>query len=90
MIKHRKNTATADLLDALESGEEYSVTDIKYFFGIINPTATIAYLRNCGYPIYTNTRKSKDGNKIKLYKIGKPRRALIAAGYKLLGAVIYK
>ena len=90
MAKQRENTAISDLLDSFATGEEFTAGDISYYFGIKNPTATIAYLRGQGYPIYSNKRKTGNRHGLTVYKFGKPRRALLAQGYMILGASVYK
>lgn len=88
--KLRKNTAISEFMDALHKGEQFSAIDMTYIFGIANPTATISYLRNRGYPIYSNKRKTGNNAGQTLYKLGKPRKLLLSIGYRVLGASIYK
>lgn len=90
MAKRRENTAISELMAEFNRGKEFTAGEITYLFGIANPTATIAYLRKEGYPIYSNKRKTGNRAGVTAYKIGKPRRALMAAGYSVLGFRVFK
>jgi hypothetical protein len=37
-------------------------------------------LRKKGYAIYRNSKKAANGTKISFYRLGKPTRAMVAAG----------
>ena len=80
-----RNTQSAKLVAALESGEELTAKQIASRFNIANPTAVIANLRNEGHVIYTNSRKNHRGHTVSKYRIGKPTKRLVAAGLALLG-----
>ena len=80
-----RNTQSAKLVAALESGEELTAKQIASRFNIANPTAVIANLRNEGHVIYTNSRKNHRGATVSKYRIGKPTKRLVAAGLALLG-----
>ena len=69
-LSTNSNTLTADTMQAL--------------FGIKNPTAVINELRNEGYAIYRNTKKTASGEKVSYYKLGKPTRQIVAAGIRAL------
>lgn len=49
-------------------------------FGAKNPSAVINELRNDGYSVYLNTRKTSSGGKVSYYRLGTPRKSVIAAG----------
>mgnify|MGYP003332736490 FL=1 len=49
-------------------------------FGVSNPSATINELRNEGYSIYLNTRKTPSGEKVSFYRLGTPTKRVVAAG----------
>jgi predicted transcriptional regulator len=80
-----RNTQSAKLVAALESGEELTAKQIASRFNIANPTAVIANLRTEGHVIYTNSRKNHRGATVSKYRIGKPTKRLVAAGLALLG-----
>lgn len=73
-------TKTEKLANAFLSGEELSAAQISARFGIANPTAHVADLRSQGFSIYCNPRK----NKVTKYRLGTPKRAVVAAGYRFL------
>jgi len=78
------NTLTKEdrLLAAFESGEKLTNAQIAARFGIKNPTAAITNLRSKGNAIYHNERKTRKS----FYRLGKPSKAVVAAGYAVLGA----
>jgi hypothetical protein len=45
----------------------------------------VSELRREGFAIYNNKKTDSQGRSASFYKIGKPTRAVIAAGYKALG-----
>ena len=82
-------TNTARVLTALMTGEELTAKQISARYGIANARATISALRSEGYAIYLNARKDTKGRVTNKYRLGKPTRKIIAAGYKALGAEAY-
>ena len=72
------------LLEALRTGEELTAAQIRARFGIANPTATVSDLRFSGYAIYANQHKDTKGRVTTKYRLGKPSRAIVAAGYKAM------
>jgi hypothetical protein len=50
-------------------------------FGIKNPTATVSDIRQRGYAIYANQRKSANGVTVTEYKHGEASRKMVAAAY---------
>jgi len=79
-------TKQTRLLEALQRGEELTANQINYRFDIANPTATVSSLRFAGYAIYANKRTNKRGDTYTKYRLGRPSRAVIAAGYRALAA----
>lgn len=78
-------TKTQRLIDAFQSGQELTVKQIRARFGIANPTATISDLRlRHGYAVYANQKTDTKGRVSTKYRIGTPRRAVVAAGYRAL------
>ena len=70
-------------LTALQNGEALTAKQIAARFGIGNPTATVSDLRlRGGYAIYANPTKTG----VTRYRLGKPARAVVAAGYRALAA----
>jgi hypothetical protein len=73
------------LFQALESGDRLTEAQISARFGLKNPSATISSLRiNHGVCVYANENFDTKGRRTVKYRIGKPSRKLIAAGYKAL------
>jgi len=78
-------TKTQRLIEALQNGEELTSKQITARFGIANPTATVSDLRlRHGYAVYANQRTDTKGRVTTKYRIGAPRRAVVAAGYRAL------
>lgn len=84
--KHVMMTKSQSLLEALKKGEQLTAKQITYRFGIANPTATVSDLRFDGYAIYANKRTNTRGETYTKYRLGRPSRAVVAAGYKALAA----
>ena len=80
------NTKTGKLLNALQTGEAMTASQISKRFGIKNPTATVSQIRYAGFAVYANKRKAGNGVMVTEYRHGKPSRAIIAAGYKAMAA----
>ena len=80
-------TKTERLLGALQKGDELTAKQITARFGIANPTATVSDLRlRSGFAVYANERKDTKGRVTTKYRIGRPSRAVVAAGYRALAA----
>lgn len=79
-------TKTDKVLAALQSGEQLTEAQIRQRFGAANPRALVSSLRMKGYAIYANPRKDTKGRETTKYRIGNPRRSVVAAGYKALAA----
>ena len=77
-----KTTQEARVLAAFQAGDTLTPAQMTSRFGVKNPTALINSLRSKGFAIYHNERKTRKS----FYKIGKPSRAVVAAGYAALGA----
>lgn len=78
------NTKQSRLIEALQNGEELTAKQIAARFGAANPTATVSNLRYMGYPVYANKRIDTHGRVTTKYRLGSPRRSVIAAGYRAL------
>jgi predicted ArsR family transcriptional regulator len=78
-------TKTQRLIEALQRGEQLTAKQIAARFGIKNPTATISALRlQSGYAVYANQHTDTKGRVTTKYRLGAPRRAVVAAGYRAL------
>lgn len=77
-------TKQARVLEALQNGEALTAKQITARFGVKNPTATISDIRFAGYAVYANQHKDTKGRVSTKYRMGKPSRAIVAAGYRAL------
>jgi len=81
-------TNKARVLEAFQKGEQLTAAQIKARFGVKNPTATISDIRYDGYAIYGNQHTDTKGRVSTKYRLGKPSRAIVAAGIRALNGVI--
>jgi predicted ArsR family transcriptional regulator len=79
-------TKTDKVLAALQSGEQLTEAQIRQRFGAANPRALVSSLRMKGYAVYANAHKDTKGRETTKYRLGRPSRAVVAAGYKALAA----
>ena len=77
-------TKTYKLFNALYEGQAVTASQAEKRFGIKNISAEVSRIRQSGYAVYSNTRVAGNGVKVTEYVIGKPSRAVVAAGYKAL------
>ena len=86
ILKENKMNVTKQsrVLEALQSGEQLTAKQISSRFGVKNPTATISDIRFSGYAVYANPSKDTKGRVTTKYRIGKPSRAIVAAGYRAM------
>lgn len=75
------------LLEVLQSGESLTAKQIGARFGIANPTATVSDLRlHGGFAVYANQHTDTKGRVTTKYRLGRPSRAVVAAGYRAIAA----
>lgn len=73
------------LIEALRSGEQLTAKQMKQRFGIANPTATVSDLRlRSGFAVYANQHTDTKGRVTTKYRLGRPSRAVVAAGYRAM------
>lgn len=85
MIKQfNPETKTFKLFNALYAGEKVTASVASKRFGIKNMSAEVSRIRQSGYAVYANTRVAGNNARVTEYVIGKPSRAVVAAGYKAL------
>ena len=81
----KSESKTAKLFAALNAGESLTEAQIAHRFGLKNPRATVSAMRlNHGIAIYGNQAKDSKGNTVTKYRIGRPTRAVVAAGYRAI------
>lgn len=79
-----EGTKTHKLFSALRSGEKMTAAQATKRFGIKNVSAEVSRIRQAGFAVYANSRKSANGVTVTEYEIGQPSRRLVAAGYRAL------
>jgi len=72
------------VLSALQEGRALTAAQISGNFGAANPTALISQLRLNGYAIYLNRHVDSKGRVSNKYRMGKPSREIVAAGYRAM------
>ena len=77
-------TKQTRLLEALQNGEQLTSKQIASRFDIANPTATVSDLRFGGWAVYANKRTNRRGETYTKFRLGRPSRAVVAAGYRAL------
>lgn len=77
-------TKSGRLLTALQNGEALSEGQIRVRFGLKNPRATVSDIRMSGFAVYANQHKDTKGRVTTKYKMGRPSRRIVAAGYKAM------
>lgn len=81
-----KTTKTERLLNYLMSGNDITEGQARSRFGIQNLSATASSLRFQGYAVYANRKTLGNNHEVTLYRLGSPRREVIAAGYRALAS----
>ena len=84
LTRFNEDTKTFKLFQALHKGESVSASQASHRFGIKNIRAEVSRIRQGGFAVYANTRKAGNGVEVTEYRIGKPSRRLVAAGYRAL------
>ena len=79
-------TITDRVLTALQNGEQLTEAQIRARFGAKNPRALVSSLRMKGYAVYANAHTDTKGRETTKYRLGRPSRAVVAAGYKAIAA----
>jgi hypothetical protein len=86
-MKHfNPETKTFKLFNAMYNGEAVTASAAEKRFGIKNISAEVSRIRQNGYAVYANSRVAGNNVKVTEYVIGKPSRAIVAAGYKAMAA----
>ena len=84
MMRFSPETKTFKLFTALHNGESVSASQALKRFGIKNISAEVSRVRQAGFAVYANSRKAGNGVQVTEYRIGKPSRIIVAAGYRAL------
>lgn len=75
---------TAKLMAAMQLGETFTQSQAEKRFGIKNIRAEATRIRQAGFAVYGNRRVAGNNVQVTEYRIGRPTRELIAAGYRAL------
>lgn len=87
MVKRiNPETKTGKVFAALQAGERISASQANKRFGVKNLSAEVCRIRHSGFAVYTRNRKAGNGVVVTEYEIGRPSRAIVAAGYKAMAA----
>lgn len=76
------DSKTGKLFTALQNGDVVTPAQAQKRWGILNLSAEATRLRDSGYAVYANTRKSGNGVTVTEYELGMPSRRIVALGYK--------
>lgn len=74
------------VLSVLKEGREITAKQIASQFQVGSPSKVVSELRRDGYAIYLNKRVDTKGRETQKYRLGTPKRAMVALAAQLLGA----
>ncbi len=78
-------TKKAAVLEALKNNESgVTAAQLEAWLNIGNVRATVSDLRFDGYAIYANKNTDTKGRTKTFYRLGRPSRAIVAAGYRAM------
>ena len=78
-------TKKAAVLEALKNNEAgVTAAQLEAWLHIGNVRATVSDLRFEGYAIYANRKTDTKGRTKTFYRLGRPSRAIVAAGYRAM------
>lgn len=86
MFNIKEKTKTHKLFSALQNGENISEAEARKRWGIKNVRAEVTRIRQAGYAVYANRRVAGNHVEVTKYRIGRPSRKLVAAGYAAIAA----
>ena len=85
-MKHiNPETKTHKVFTRLQAGESLTESKARKL-GVGNLRAEVSRIRQSGFAVYANSRRAGNGVNVTEYRIGKPSRKLVAAGYRALAA----
>jgi predicted ArsR family transcriptional regulator len=78
-------TKKAAVLETLKNHEGgVTAAQLETWLNIGNVRATVSDLRFDGYAIYANRKTDTKGRTKTFYRLGRPSRAIVAAGYRAM------
>ncbi len=86
LTRFNENSKTFKLFQALHEGQELTEAQITQRFGLKNPRASVSDIRFAGFAVYANQHTDTKGRVTTKYRMGKPSRKVVAAGYRALAA----
>jgi hypothetical protein len=85
MAKQATQISKTDrVLNFLLEGGELTAAQARSRFKVPNMRAVASNLRFKGYAVFGNEKKLSTGKQTTVYRIGKPPRRVVAAGYRAL------
>jgi predicted transcriptional regulator len=83
-------TQMQKVLSVLKDGREVTAKQLEGQFGIGSPTKVISNLRREGYAIYLNRRVDTKGRETMKYRLGTPKRSMVALAAHVIGAQAFE
>lgn len=83
-------TQMKKVLSVLKEGREVTAKQLEGQFGISSPTKVISNLRREGYAIYLNRRVDTKGRETMKYRLGTPKRSMVALAAHVVGAQAFE
>lgn len=77
------------ILRSLKAGKEFTAKELSAYFNAGSPTKIISELRREGHAIYLNKRVDTVGRVTHQYRLGTPRRAMVALAAATVGAELF-
>lgn len=74
------------ILNVLKEGRELTAKQIASQFHVGSPTKVVSELRRDGYAIYLNKRVDTKGRETSKYRLGTPKRSMVALAANVFGA----
>lgn len=74
------------VLAALREGREITAKQLANQFNVGSPTKVISELRREGHAIYLNRRVDTKGRETHKYRLGTPKRSMVALAAQVFGA----
>ncbi len=86
LTRFNENSKTFKLFQGLHEGQELTEAQITQRFGLKNPRASVSDIRFAGFAVYANQHTDTKGRVTTKYRMGKPSRKVVAAGYRALAS----
>jgi len=70
----KTHSQPAAMIELLTAGVEFTADEAKSV-GVADPNRVVNTLREYGFPVYLNNRKTPKGETVRRYRLGTPRKA---------------